>query len=80
MAGFLERIAKKMYSENGCDLRSHCLVFPNRRAGLFFMKYLAAEIDKPVWTPAVPRRIPTDWTLEIMTCQAMLSCPMTQRP
>ncbi len=53
MAGFLERIAKKLYSENGSELRSHCLVFPNRRAGLFFVKYLAAEIDKPVWTPAI---------------------------
>lgn len=53
MTGFLERIAKKIYAENGNDLRNHCLVFPNRRAGLYFLKYLSAEIKQPVWTPAI---------------------------
>ncbi len=53
MEYFLERIARELYSEHGNNLSSHCLVFPNRRAGLFFMKYLAAEIEKPVWTPAI---------------------------
>ena len=31
----------------------HCLVFPNRRAGLYFLKYLGVKIDKPVWVPAI---------------------------
>ncbi len=53
MTYFLEHIAKHLYSEHGNRLNSHCLVFPNRRAGLFFLKYLAAEINKPVWTPAI---------------------------
>ncbi|MBG0858451.1 MAG: PD-(D/E)XK nuclease family protein [Bacteroidales bacterium] len=53
MVYFLERIAKLLCSENGNNLRSHCLVFPNRRAGLYFRKYLAAEISKPVWIPSV---------------------------
>jgi len=53
MEYFLERIAKSLYAEFGNDLNSHCLVFPGRRAGLFFMKYLSKEITKPVWTPAV---------------------------
>jgi hypothetical protein len=52
MEYFLEHIARSLQREFGNGLKDHCLVFPNRRAGLFFMKYLAAELDKPVWTPA----------------------------
>ena len=53
MEYFLERIARELYSKHSNNLSRHCLVFPNRRAGLFFLKYLAAEIEKPVWTPAI---------------------------
>ncbi|MDP4223111.1 MAG: PD-(D/E)XK nuclease family protein [Bacteroidota bacterium] len=50
---FLERIAKHLYEEYGQNLKSQCLVFPGRRAGLYFVKYLAGMIEKPVWSPAV---------------------------
>ena len=53
MEYFLENIARSLYSEFGNTLNHHCLVFPNRRAGLYFMKYLAAGIRKPVWIPAI---------------------------
>lgn len=53
MEYFLRRIARHLYSQYGNSLHNHCLVFPNRRAGLFFKKYLAEEIARPVWTPAV---------------------------
>jgi hypothetical protein len=53
MEYFLERIARSLYEEFGNTLNRHCLVFPNRRAGLFFLKYLAARIEKPVWTPSI---------------------------
>ncbi|MCU0472402.1 MAG: PD-(D/E)XK nuclease family protein [Bacteroidales bacterium] len=53
MTYFLERIARLLFDECGNDLRKHCLVFPNRRAGLYFLKYLASEISKPVWSPAI---------------------------
>jgi CRISPR/Cas system-associated exonuclease Cas4 (RecB family) len=53
MEYFLERIARSLYSEYGNSLNRHCLVFPNRRAGLYFIKYLAARIEKPVWTPSI---------------------------
>lgn len=53
MEYFLQRIARHLYSLHGNKLHDHCLVFPNRRAGLFFKKYLAGVISKPVWTPAV---------------------------
>ena len=53
MEYFLERIAKILYCSYGNHLDSHCLVFPNRRAGLFFLKYLSAEISKPLWAPSI---------------------------
>lgn len=53
MQFFLERIAKQLYDEHGENLYRHCLVFPGRRAGLFFMKYLSGFIKKPLWTPSI---------------------------
>jgi hypothetical protein len=53
MTYFLEYIAQSLYSEYGNNLNRHCLVFPGRRAGLYFMKYLAARIEKPVWAPGI---------------------------
>ncbi len=53
MPYFLERIANLLYDQTGGDLRRHCLVFPSRRAGIYFLKYLGARIEKPVWTPAI---------------------------
>jgi hypothetical protein len=53
MEYFLERIAKELLSTCKDRMHTQCLVFPNRRAGLFFIKYLAGEINKPVWTPSV---------------------------
>jgi CRISPR/Cas system-associated exonuclease Cas4 (RecB family) len=53
MVYFLERIAKLLYEQNSGEIKNHCLVFPNRRAGLYFLKYYAAQLDKPAWTPAI---------------------------
>lgn len=53
MEHFLDSLAGSLYMEFGNTLNRHCLVFPNRRAGLFFLKYLASKIDKPVWEPSV---------------------------
>jgi hypothetical protein len=53
MTYFLEHIAESLYKEFGNTLNRHCLVFPNRRAGLYFLKYLAARIEKPVWAPSI---------------------------
>ncbi|MBN1107870.1 MAG: PD-(D/E)XK nuclease family protein, partial [Bacteroidales bacterium] len=52
MEYFLQRIAREMHDRYGDDLRDHCLVFPGRRSGIFFLKYLSAEIKRPVWAPA----------------------------
>lgn len=53
MEYFLERIARSIKSEFGNTLNLHCLVFPNRRAGLYFMKHLSSGIEKPVWVPSI---------------------------
>ncbi len=53
MTYFLEHIAESLYKEFGNTLNRHCLVFPSRRAGLYFLKYLAKRIEKPVWSPSI---------------------------
>jgi hypothetical protein len=53
MEYFLENIAQSLHKEFGNTLNRHCLVFPNRRAGLYFHKYLAARIENPVWAPSI---------------------------
>jgi hypothetical protein len=50
---FLQHIARHLYSAYRDDLRDHCIVFPSRRSGLYFLKYLAAETDRPLWIPSV---------------------------
>jgi CRISPR/Cas system-associated exonuclease Cas4 (RecB family) len=53
MTYFLDRIASYLFEEFGERLDRHCLVFPNRRAGLYFMKYLAGKAGKPIWSPDI---------------------------
>ena len=49
---FLELVAKDIYKKKGDDLSRVAIVFPNKRAGLFFNEYLANESDQPLWSPA----------------------------
>lgn len=49
---FLQITAQDIYAKWGNDLSQTALVFPNKRAGLFINNYLAAESDKPMWSPA----------------------------
>lgn len=53
MTYFLERIATLMNDRYAGCLEKQCLVFPNRRAGLYFLKYLSLKAGRPVWAPAV---------------------------
>jgi hypothetical protein len=53
MTYFLDRIASHLFERFGDRLDRHCIVFPNRRAGLYFLKYLADKASKPVWSPEV---------------------------
>ena len=53
MNSFLYRVAKAYYHQYDTDILNYTFVFPNRRAGLFFQKYLSELIDKPVFSPAI---------------------------
>jgi len=51
MKTFLETVAEHLYSKHGNDISKLTIVFPNRRASLFFSKYLSKQIAKPIWLP-----------------------------
>ncbi len=53
MKYFLKEIAQYIVDAYGSRLKDCCVVFPNRRAGVFFKKHLAACITQPVWSPVV---------------------------
>jgi hypothetical protein len=53
MTPFLKLVADDLIKDFGKDISSLNLVFPNRRASLFFNKYLSESIDKPIWQPSV---------------------------
>jgi len=52
MQPFLQLVAHDLYTKIGNDLSRPVLVFPNKRANLFFNEYLAEESDQPIWSPA----------------------------
>ena len=53
MDTFLGGTASYLYNKYGDSLSDCALVFPNRRAGLFFTRHLSGLIDKPLWLPRV---------------------------
>ncbi|CAN5396965.1 PD-(D/E)XK nuclease family protein [soil metagenome] len=53
MIPFLKEIAAELYNLEGNDLSKLTVIFPNRRAGLFFRKYLSEIIAQPVWAPSI---------------------------
>lgn len=52
METFLKLVAHDLYAKIGNDMSRTAIVFPNKRASLFFNEYLAAETDRPLWSPA----------------------------
>ena len=52
METFLQMVAKDLYHSIGNDLSRTAIVFPNKRASLFFNEHLAAQSDCPLWSPA----------------------------
>ena len=53
MKYFLQETARNILTDHGEHLADLCLVFPNRRAGVFFKHYLGGVLDKPVWSPSI---------------------------
>lgn len=53
MKPFLYQVATLFYNEYGAEVSKLAFVFPNRRTGLFFQKYLAEVADKPLFSPTI---------------------------
>ena len=53
MNSFLYRIAQVYYSEFSESISDLTFIFPNRRAGLFFQKYISEIAAKPVFSPGI---------------------------
>ena len=51
MESFLKQVAADLYSRTNGRLSRIALVFPNKRAGLFFNEYLAQQSETPIWSP-----------------------------
>lgn len=52
METFLQLVAHDLYQKIGEGLGRTAVVFPNKRASLFFNECLAAESVHPIWAPA----------------------------
>ena len=52
MQTFLQLVAQDLYQKIGNDLSRVAIVFPNKRASLFFNEHLAMQSDRPIWSPA----------------------------
>lgn len=53
MKPFLYQVASRFYEEYGAEVSRLAFVFPNRRTGLFFQKYLSEVAEKPLFSPTV---------------------------
>lgn len=51
MRGFLHEVAADLYDRYGDDLSSLYVLFPSRRARLFFTDALAQVAERPLWQP-----------------------------
>ena len=52
MDSFLKLVANDLYKQTGGNLAHTAVVFPNKRASLFFNEHLAAQSDVPLWSPS----------------------------
>lgn len=52
MKSFLEKVATDILSKYGDQFSRTAVVFPNKRASLFFNTHLAAHSDRPLWSPS----------------------------
>ncbi len=51
METFLKEVAHDLYKKTGGNFADIAVIFPNKRAGLFFNEYLSQETSSPMWSP-----------------------------
>jgi hypothetical protein len=89
MQPFLHQLANHLNEKYSGSLHRVCVIFPNRRAGLFLRQYLSDIIDKPTWLPQIfaledfvtnksSLRIPDQLTLIIRLYEAYLTVEGTK--
>ncbi|MDE6045922.1 MAG: PD-(D/E)XK nuclease family protein, partial [Alistipes sp.] len=52
MTGFLEEVARDLHARYGEALAERIVLFPSRRARLFFTDALGRIVGRPLWQPA----------------------------
>ena len=50
---FLADVAHDLWRSYGEDVQSLVMLFPSRRAGMFFREALADQIKSPIWSPNI---------------------------
>lgn len=50
---FLAQLARKCHEKFGDQCDQLTVIFPNKRAGVYFTDHLAQLYDKPIWSPTV---------------------------
>lgn len=50
---FLDKLADEVVSTYKSNMQELCFVFPSKRAGIFFKKFLSQKLTKPVWAPDI---------------------------
>ena len=51
MQSFLQLVANDLYAKLKGDIARVVIIFPNKRANLFFNEYLAIKSGRPLWAP-----------------------------
>lgn len=51
--GLLQDICERLLREKTADYSQWTIVFPNKRAGLFFKRLLSQQINHPIWSPEI---------------------------
>ena len=80
MKPFLYRIAELFYGHYGSDIYRITFVFPNRRAGLFFRKYLSETVAGASASGQEVRPLiaPASWTINDFLSK-LYGCPVSDR-
>lgn len=53
MQTFIDQLADEVLKKHQSGLKEICIVFPTRRAGLFFKRSLSGKISNPTWSPTI---------------------------
>jgi hypothetical protein len=53
MNPFLKQVADYIYTHHRSEISEYCLVFPGRRAGVFFTAYLNELVERPILSPEI---------------------------